>query len=83
MNPGPGDPMPSEYWDALLRDPRPVIRPEPPGLSVRALSDTIDATAAGLAARDNAPAWTAVLTAAAERELLAMAAPAGAQSRGP
>jgi len=53
------------------------------GLSVRALSDTIDATAAWLAARDNAPAWTAVLTAAAERELLAAAAPAGTKTAGP
>jgi len=34
--PVPG-PMPTEYWDALLPDPRPVTGPEPPGPSVRAL----------------------------------------------
>ena len=44
------------------------------GMRVRPLADTIDATAAWLAARDNAPAWKAVLTAEAEREILAFAA---------
>jgi 2'-hydroxyisoflavone reductase len=56
---------------------------EAAGLRVRALGDTIDATAAWLCARDNAPAWKAVLSGAAERELLAMARPgrsAGARS---
>ena len=36
-NPGPGDPMPSEYWDALLRDPRTGTGPEPPGEPIRKL----------------------------------------------
>ena len=36
-NPGPGDPMPSEYWDALLRDPRAGSGPEPAAPSLRAL----------------------------------------------
>jgi 2'-hydroxyisoflavone reductase len=53
------------------------------GLRVRALADTIGATAAWLAARDNAPAWKAVLGAAAERELLATGPPAGATAPGP
>jgi hypothetical protein len=44
------------------------------GMRVRPLADTIDATAAWLAARDNGPAWKAVLTAEAEREILAFAA---------
>ncbi|MEO8346245.1 MAG: NAD-dependent epimerase/dehydratase family protein [Betaproteobacteria bacterium] len=44
------------------------------GLRTRSLSDTIDATAAWLAARDNDGAWKAVLTAAQEREILAFVA---------
>jgi 2'-hydroxyisoflavone reductase len=44
------------------------------GLRTRALADTIDATAAWLASRDNSEAWKAVLTAAQEREILAYAA---------
>jgi hypothetical protein len=36
-NSGPGDPMPSEYWDALLRDPRAGSGPEPAAQSLRAL----------------------------------------------
>jgi 2'-hydroxyisoflavone reductase len=44
------------------------------GLRIRPLADTIDATAAWLAARDNSGAWKAVLTAEAEREILALAA---------
>ena len=44
------------------------------GLRIRSLADTIDATAAWLAARDNGGAWKAVLTAEAEREILALAA---------
>jgi 2'-hydroxyisoflavone reductase len=46
------------------------------GLKIRPLAETIDATAAWLAARDNSGAWKAVLTAEAEREILAFAAPA-------
>ena len=49
------------------------------GLRIRSLADTIDATAAWLAARDNGGAWKAVLTAEAEREILALAA-AGVRS---
>ena len=45
------------------------------GLSIRPLAETIDATAAWLAARDNSGAWKAVLTADAEREILAFANP--------
>jgi 2'-hydroxyisoflavone reductase len=44
------------------------------GLRIRPLADTIDATAAWLATRDNSGAWKAVLTAEAEREILALAA---------
>jgi len=44
------------------------------GLRIRPLADTIDASAAWLAARDNGGAWKAVLTAEAEREILALAA---------
>jgi hypothetical protein len=36
-NPGPGDPMPAEYWDALLGDPRTVTAPEPPGPPIQTL----------------------------------------------
>jgi hypothetical protein len=36
-NPGPGDPMPAEYWDALLGDPRAGSGPAPPAPSLRAL----------------------------------------------
>jgi len=44
------------------------------GLRIRPLAETIDATAAWLAARDNGGAWKAVLTAEAERAILAFAA---------
>jgi 2'-hydroxyisoflavone reductase len=44
------------------------------GLQIRPLAETIDATAAWLAARDNGGAWKAVLTAGAERAILAFAA---------
>jgi 2'-hydroxyisoflavone reductase len=44
------------------------------GMRIRPLPETIAATAAWLAARDNANAWKAVLTAQAEREILAFAA---------
>ena len=43
------------------------------GLRIRPLAETIDATAAWLAARDNGGAWKAVLTAEAERAILAFA----------
>ena len=43
------------------------------GMRVRPLANTIDATAEWLAARDNAGAWKAVLTAEQEREILAFA----------
>jgi len=46
------------------------------GLRVRPLAATIEATATWLAARDNAPAWKAVLDAAGERELLSDVPPA-------
>ena len=45
------------------------------GLSIRPIAETIDATAAWLAARDNSGAWKAVLTAEAEKEILAFANP--------
>jgi 2'-hydroxyisoflavone reductase len=45
------------------------------GMRIRPLPETIDATAAWLAARDNGNAWKAVLTAQAEREILAFAPP--------
>jgi len=35
--PGPGDAMPPEYWNAVLRDPRADASPEPPGPAVRTL----------------------------------------------
>jgi hypothetical protein len=35
--PGPGDPLPPEYWDALLRDPRTGTEPEPPGPPIQTL----------------------------------------------
>jgi 2'-hydroxyisoflavone reductase len=54
-------------------------RAEAAGLRVRPLAETIDATAAWLAARDNGEAWKVVLTAEREREILA-AAEAGALS---
>ena len=44
------------------------------GMRIRPLPETIDATAAWLAARDNGNAWKAVLTASAEREILAFSA---------
>jgi nucleoside-diphosphate-sugar epimerase len=44
------------------------------GMRIRPLPETIDATAAWLAARDNDNAWKAVLTAQAEQEILAFAA---------
>ena len=49
-------------------------RAQAAGLRIRPLAETIDATAAWLAARDNSGAWKAVLTAQAEREILAFAA---------
>ncbi len=52
-------------------------RAEGAGLRVRPLAETIDATAAWLAARDNSEAWKVVLTAEREREIVA-AAEAGA-----
>jgi 2'-hydroxyisoflavone reductase len=51
------------------------------GLRIRPLPETIDATAAWLAARDNSSAWKAVLTAQAEREILANAPPDAASPR--
>ena len=45
------------------------------GLRIRPLAETIDATAAWLAARDNSGAWKAVLSAEAERAILAFGAP--------
>ena len=51
------------------------------GLRIRPLAETIDATAAWLAARDNSGAWKAVLTADAEREILAFAAPGVTSAR--
>lgn len=44
------------------------------GMRIRPLPETIDATAAWLAARENGSAWKAVLTAPAEREILAFVA---------
>ena len=44
------------------------------GLRIRPLEETVAASAAWLAARDNGGAWKAVLTAEAEREILAKAA---------
>ena len=44
------------------------------GMRIRPLQETIDATAAWLASRDNGNAWKVVLTAQAEREILAFAA---------
>jgi hypothetical protein len=35
--PGPGDPMPAEYWEAGLQDPHAGASPVPSGPSVRAL----------------------------------------------
>ena len=43
------------------------------GLAVRPITQTVADTAAWLPTRDNAPAWKAVLTADAEREILAAA----------
>ncbi len=51
------------------------------GLRIRPLPETIAATAAWLAARDNGSAWKAVLTAQAEREILAYAPPDVASPR--
>jgi hypothetical protein len=36
-SPGPADPMPSEYWESVLSDPRADARPEPSGPSIRTL----------------------------------------------
>jgi hypothetical protein len=36
-NPAPSDPMPAEYWDALLGDPRAGSGPEPPAPFLRAV----------------------------------------------
>lgn len=33
--PGPGDPMPPEYWESVLRDPVADARPNPSGPAVR------------------------------------------------
>lgn len=44
------------------------------GMRTRPLAETIEATAAWLAQRDNAPAWKAVLAAQAEREIAAVVA---------
>ena len=49
-------------------------RAQAAGLRIRPLAETIDATDAWLAARDNSGAWKAVLTADAERAILAFAA---------
>jgi nucleoside-diphosphate-sugar epimerase len=46
---------------------------EAAGLAIRSIADTVADTAAWLPTRDNAPAWKAVLTADAEREILATA----------
>jgi 2'-hydroxyisoflavone reductase len=46
-------------------------RAQAAGMRIRPLAETIDATAAWLAARDNGAAWKAVLSAEAEREILA------------
>jgi hypothetical protein len=35
--PGPGDPMPPEYWQSVLRDPLADASPKPPGPTVRTL----------------------------------------------
>ena len=51
------------------------------GLRARPLADTIDSTAQWLAARDNSGAWKAVLTADAERQILAFAAGGAAPVR--
>jgi hypothetical protein len=34
-NPGPGDPMPAEYWESVLRDPLADANPMPSGASNR------------------------------------------------
>ena len=34
-NPGPGDAMPPEYWESVLRDPLVDASPMPPGVSIR------------------------------------------------
>jgi len=44
------------------------------GMHIRPLAETVEATSAWLSARDNSTAWKAVLTAQAEREILAFAA---------
>jgi hypothetical protein len=36
-SPGPADPMPPEYWQSVLNDPRADDRPEPSGPSIRTL----------------------------------------------
>jgi 2'-hydroxyisoflavone reductase len=51
------------------------------GMRIRPLPETIDATAAWLATRDNGNAWKAVLTAPAEREILAYAAATATSAR--
>jgi hypothetical protein len=35
--PGPGDPMPPEYWETVLRDPRAEASPEQPSPPIRTL----------------------------------------------
>ena len=37
LTPGPGDAIPAEYWESLLRDPLAGASPVTPGPSVRAL----------------------------------------------
>jgi hypothetical protein len=36
-SPGPADPMPPEYWQSVLNDPRADDRPEPSRASIRTL----------------------------------------------
>lgn len=36
-NPGPGNPMPAEYWESILGDPLADASTKPPGPSVRTL----------------------------------------------
>ena len=36
-NPAPGDAMPPEYWESVLRDPLADTSPMPPGASIRTL----------------------------------------------
>ncbi|UPJ72041.1 hypothetical protein IVB19_31475 [Bradyrhizobium sp. 187] len=36
-SPGPADPMPPEYWESVLRDPRADASPMPPGPAIQTL----------------------------------------------